>query len=90
LGLQTLENQTYLFCHFGVILLSFFCHSRLSFWICVVIFWHFVVICLSVYFHFGNGKMQKNPLKMTPSLGKASDDKKQQKMTKKRKKMKNK
>jgi hypothetical protein len=34
--------------------------------------------------------MHKNPLKMTPSLGNARDDKKQQKMTKKRQKMKNK
>ena len=69
LGLQTLENHKYLFCHSGVILLYFF---------------------LSLYCHFGNGKMHKNPLKMTPSLGNARDDKKQQKMTKKRQKMTNK
>ena len=62
LGLQTLENQTYLFCHFGVILLSFL----LSFTFVVLdLRCHFLsfVICLSFYCNFGNGKMQKNSLR---------------------------
>ena len=56
LGLQTLENQKYLFCRFGVS----FCHSGLSFFVILdprchlfVIFLsfccHFVVICLSFF-----------------------------------------
>ena len=64
LGLQTLENHKYLFCHFGVILLSFFCQvchfgfalSFLSF----VFFCDFAVILLSFVCHFivilGTGK----------------------------------
>ena len=75
LGLQTLENQKYLFCIFFALVSHFVCHLFLHLFVIFVLRCHFLSCCFAVFCHFGFGnanEMQRkckiNANKMTPNL----------------------